>query len=320
MYGFYSHLFGIWRILPSHQSGNLEFRISTRGYSLLLKKSKTLLSLFLSGLLTLNCSSSLRTQTPPTLRIKGSDTMVPVLQIWAQEFMKSNPGIAVYTEGGGTSTGIDALINNNVDIGAASRPIRPEEVQKMAEKHETVGLSFLVAKDALSIYLNPENPVENLTIDQIRGIFSGHIQNWKDVGGPDSPIHVIIRSPNSGTFLYFREHILQGESYSKDATSLPSQTSVANIIARDPFAIGYGGMAYKGDIKHGHINGIAPTEENVIADKYPITRYLYLYTIDSPSGWTKAFIEWVLGPAGQSVVNQVGYYPIWSPFNQQPSS
>ena len=245
--------------------------------------------------------------------------MIPLLQVWAEEYMKTHAGVAVYIDGGGTATGVDALINGAVDICAASRPLMPSEVQKLAEKHGKVGLLFLVAKDALSVYTHPENPIKNLSLAQLKDIFTGKIKNWSIVGGPDRRIHIYIRSPNSGTFLYFQEHVLDGDQYTSEAQTMPTTWAIVENVAKDSFAIGYGGIGYSQQIFHLFINGIKPTEENVATDEYPITRYLYLYTLDVPRGQIKQFIDWVTSASGQQHVYKAGYYPIW-PLKDSPLS
>lgn len=224
--------------------------------------------------------------------------------------MLENPTISIYTEGGGTEKGVQALIDGQADICAASRPLRPHEARMLAEKYGKLGMSFLVAKDALSVYLNPQNTVQNLSINQLKHIFTGDITNWQRLGGPDEPIQVVLRPPNSGTFLYFQEHILDGEGYLKNAITLPTTRSIVNFVELDPAAIGYGGLAYGANIIHCKIDQVEPTVQNVQNDTYPIIRYLYLYTVDSPRGKTKDFIDWVL-KAGQHLVKKTGYIPLW---------
>ncbi len=262
-------------------------------------------------LLLVSCSTFSSRQVQ-RIRIKGSDTMVPLLQLWAQEFMKRHPGISVYTEGGGTATGIEALIEKRADISAASRPLRSIEAQKIAEQFKTVGVSILVAKDALSIYLHPDNPVKNLTLQQLQAVFTGETANWKELGGWDRPLQVLIRPPNSGTHLYFKEHVLHGNPYTDNAIMISTTDSIAATILKKPHSIGYGGMGRANNVRHCHINAIAPTDKNVIAGLYPITRYLYLYTTNTPKGLIKQFIDWVLSPEGQNVVEKANYFPIWA--------
>ena len=247
------------------------------------------------------------------VRIKGSDTMLILATRWAEEYMKLNPNISVYVEGGGTEKGVEALIKGKADICAASRPLRAQEARLLAEKHRYIGISHLVAKDALSVYLNPENPVQNLNLKQLKQIFKGEITNWNQVSGNNDPILVLIRSPNSGTHPYFKEHVLEGEPYSQFAQVMPTTSAVVKAVAENKEAIGYGGTVYGTNLIHCQINGIAPTEENVRNDSYPIIRYLYLYTTNTPRGEVKSFIDWVLKD-GQKIVKEVGYIPLWEVF------
>lgn len=230
---------------------------------------------------------------------------------WAESYMTTHPGVSVYAEGGGTATGIQALIQGETDICAASRPLTSEEVKPLAEKYRNVGVSFLVAKDALSVYVNPNNPVKDLTLKQLKEIFSGTIENWQNVGGKDEHIKVFIRPPNSGTHLYFREHILDGEPYSESAVSVSTTTAIVDSVMNNPNAIGYGGIAYGPNVTHIQINGINPSDANVRYDLYPLSRYLYLDTIKKPRGEVRKFIDWVISPEGQKIVMDVGYIPLW---------
>ncbi|MBN1999236.1 phosphate ABC transporter substrate-binding protein [candidate division KSB1 bacterium] len=254
-----------------------------------------------------------KTQNPKLaiLKIKGSDTMLQLTRLWAEVYMKENPGISVYTEGGGTATGAFALATGQVDICAASRPLRSEEISLIAENYNTVGIAIRVGKDALSVYLNPENPVNNLTITELQKIFNGQIQNWAQVGGKDASIIIYTRNPNSGTHFYFKEHILEGKNYRLDAITLSTTAQVVDKVAQNVDAIGYGGMAFTTGIKRSRINGIEPSLENVLNESYPIIRYLYLYTVNTPRGNTKNFIDWVLTKERQNLIKQAGFYPLW---------
>jgi phosphate transport system substrate-binding protein len=265
---------------------------------------------FLILLLFLGCSVKPLPEQA-TIRIKGSDTMLILNRRWAEEYMKTHSGISVYVEGGGSAVGIKALINGDINICAASRPLRPEESQFLAQKYNTVGLSFLVAKDALSIYINPSNPVRNLTTGQVKNIFTGKINNWKAVGGDSAEITVLIRSPNSDTYLYLKEHTLNEEEYSRESITKPTTASIVQFIRENPLAIGYGGFAYGKDLVHCPINGVPPTIANIRNDTYPLTRYLYFYTIDTPPKPVQTFIDWVMSRTGQEIVKQVGYIPLW---------
>jgi phosphate transport system substrate-binding protein len=238
--------------------------------------------------------------------------MLILIRNWAEVYMTSHPNISVYVDGGGSATGVQALIDGSTEICAASRPLRPSEVRELAERHGKLGISFKVAKDALSIYLHPQNPVQNLTMEQLHQIFNGKIRNWNEVGGADEPIHLVVRTPNSGTYLYFREHVLLGDAYAADAVSRGTTNAVIEEVLEYPNAIGYGGTAYGDQVIHCRVNGIAPTIENVKMDKYPISRYLYLYTIDTPQDAIRDFINWTTGLAGQAIVARTGYIPLWN--------
>jgi phosphate transport system substrate-binding protein len=250
--------------------------------------------------------------SPKIIRIKGSDTMLILTERWAESYMTTHPGISIYAEGGGSATGIQALINGKIDICAASRPLNSDEVKPLAEKYGNIGISFLVAKDALSIYVNPANPVKDITLKQAKEIFSGKIRNWKLVGGNNEEIKVFIRPPTSGTHLYLKEHILEGDEYGANAIPIPTTAAIVDSVFNNPNAIGYGGIAYGSKVIHCQINGIHPSKENVRYDLYPISRYLYFYTIKKPQGEVKRFIDWVIGARGQEIVEEVGYIPLWT--------
>lgn len=245
------------------------------------------------------------------IRIKGSDTMLELTKKLANSYMEENPGISIYVEGGGTATGVRALIRNEVEICTASRNLKPEEAKMLADYYGTLGMAFLIAKDALSIYLNINNPVHDLTIEQLKQIYECKIKNWEELGGKNEEIVPVIRNPNSGTHLYFREHILGGDEYCEKTVVKPTTRSVISFIEENENAIGYGGMGYKGNIINSRIEGIEPSSKNAQNDTYPITRYLHFYTSRSPKGAVKNFIEWVLSPEGQRVVENSGYIPLW---------
>ena len=265
--------------------------------------------IFMNAILTHSCMST-RTRKATSIRIKGSDTMWLLTERWSEEYMKSHPSISIYAEGGGTVLGVQALIKGEAEICAASRPLRASEVRQLAEAHDKIGLRFLVAKDALSIFINYQNPIQTISLQQLKDIFTGRITNWKQIGGLDQGIQVITRSPNSGTYFYVKEHVLEGEEYTQAAKTVTSTKNVVDAVFENEAAIGYGGIAYGEDVKHCKIGNVAPTAENVRNDSYPVIRYLYFYTIDSPRGATKAFIDWVI-KEGQAIVKSVGYIPIW---------
>jgi len=256
-------------------------------------------------------SCSFRLTEKKEITIVGSDTMLELTSNLAEEYMKQNSGVSVLVSGGGTATGINSLIKNQTDICTASRNLRPDEAKRLADYYGSLGLVFLIAKDALSIYVNPKNYVNDLTVLELKKIFSGEITNWLALGGKDSTIIPIIRNPNSGTYLYFKDHVLEGADYTDNSIVEPTTKDIVKFIEENENAIGYGGMGYKGNVIHAKINGVEPTENNVRNDTYPIIRYLHFFTTKAPGGEVKRCIDWVLSPAGQSVVRKSGFIPLW---------
>jgi phosphate transport system substrate-binding protein len=247
--------------------------------------------------------------------VKGSDTMVILAQRWAEEYMKQNPGKKVEVTGGGSGVGIAALVNGTTDIADASRSIKPEEIAKVRDRFNVVPEEIAVAKDGVAVYVNDANPLVQLTAAQLKDIYMGDVTNWKEVGGPDAPIVLYSRENSSGTYVFFKEHVLQNGDYSPRAQTLPGTAAVVNAVAKERNGIGYGGAAYAKGVRELKIVGAdgqayLPSAENVKSGKYPLSRSLFMYTRGKPQGATKAFIDYCLSPAGQGVVTQVGYYPI----------
>lgn len=251
------------------------------------------------------------------LTIKGSDTMVILNQRWAEDFMKKHPDTSVQITGGGSGTGIAALLNGVTDIAAASRPLKAKERQLIENHHHNKVLEIPVAIDAVTIFVNGNNPIEKLSISQLKQIFIGKILNWKELGGSDATIIVYSRENNSGTYEFFKEHVLKGEDFSQYASYLPGTAALVSAIEQDHNAIGYGGVAYlpKG-VKAIKVTndtddiGTMPIKENVMNGSYPLARYLYYYTIGEPIKLKQEFIDFVLSPEGQVISEQVGYFPI----------
>jgi phosphate transport system substrate-binding protein len=249
-----------------------------------------------------------------TITVKGSDTMVILAQRWAEKYMTAHPDVTIQVTGGGSGTGLSALINGTTDIANASRPMKRSEMEKLKQRFSSLGVEVKVAKDGLSVYVNDSNPVKELTLPQIKDIYTGKINNWKEVGGPDGKIILYSRENNSGTYVFFKEHVLENEDFATRAQNLPGTASVVNAVSKDKMGIGYGGAAYASGIKTVLIKkddsspAIAPTEETVLNDTYPISRYLYMYLKSKPTGALKAYIDWILGAEGQDLVSQVGYF------------
>ena len=265
--------------------------------------------LFAIFLLILSCTY--KPSEKKEIKIVGSDTMLELTLNLAEQFMKENPGISIVVSGGGTGTGIKALISNETDICTASRNLKPEEAKSLAEYYGSLGLVFLIAKDALSIYLNPNNPIKDLALNQLKDIYTGRITNWKEFGGLDTSINVVTRNPNSGTYLYLKDHLLEGENYIENSVVKSTTKEVIKFVEEHKNAIGYGGMGYVGKIIDSKIEGIDPSENNVRNDTYPIIRYLHFFTSKTPDGTVKKFIDWVLSPSGQNIVRKSGFIPLW---------
>ena len=230
--------------------------------------------------------------------------------------MNQHPGEIVQVTGGGSGTGIAALINGTTDICMASRPMKPDEKLKLRDRYQSMGIEIPVAKDGLSVYLHESNPVPALALEQLRAIYTGEVTNWKQVGGRDAIIVLYGRENYSGTYVYFKDNVLLGRDYAARTQTLPGTAAVVNAVAHDPNGIGYGGAAYAKGVRELAVkkeaNGpaVAPSAASVRDGSYPITRYLYLYTRMKPAGAAKPFVDFVLSPEGQALATQVGYFPL----------
>ena len=249
------------------------------------------------------------------ITVKGSDTMVILAQRWAEVYMKSNPNTAIQVTGGGSGVGISALINGATDIANASRKMKPTEKDKLKERYNTLGVEVACAKDGVTVYLNPTNKVKELTIEQLGKIFRGEIKNWKDVGGANADIKLYGRENSSGTYVFFQENVVMGD-YAANCQTLPGTAAVVNAVKKDVNGIGYGGAAYAEGIeickvkKDANSTAYAATTETIAKNQYPITRYLFMYLRNRPTGEMKKYIDWILSPEGQKLVVEMGYFPI----------
>lgn len=242
--------------------------------------------------------------------VKGSDTMVILAQRWAEEYMKKNPSKKVQVTGGGSGTGIAALINGTTQIANASRPMKTSEKEKLRDRFNTLGVETAVAKDGVTFYVHESNPLKSLTVEQLRRIYQGEISNWKDVGGPDAPIVLYSRENSSGTYVFVKDNVLKGGDFSSRAQTLPGTAAVVNAVSKEKNGIGYGGAAYAKGVRELQVEGVDPTEANIRAGKYPLARELFMYTRSKPSGEPKEFIDFCLSPEGQQIVTKVGYFPV----------
>jgi phosphate transport system substrate-binding protein len=261
-------------------------------------------------------------QQANSIQIKGSDTMVNLGQAWAEEFMKMNPKVSVAVTGGGSGTGIAALLSNTCDIAELSRELKPEEIE-MAKQKGFQPKQITVALDGLAVVVHPANPISQLTLDQLAAIFSGTVTNWKEVGGSDLAIVVLSREVNSGTHVYFKEHVLRRGrkdsqvEFAANALMMPSSQAIADEVDQNPGAVGYYGMGYISAKEKAlavaldaNSPFIQPTIENVIDKAYPISRPLLMVTRGQPLGLVARFIDFVLSPEGQKIVARIDFVPV----------
>ncbi len=253
---------------------------------------------------------------------KGSDTIVNLALAWAEQYQLLEPDVRIAVTGGGSGTGIAALINGTVDLANASRQIKAEELES-ARANGFDPIEYVVARDAIAVIVHPDNPVDKLTLQQISDIYSGKITNWQEVGGEDRPIVLLSRETNSGTHVYFLEEVIRlGQKgnktlFSPDTLLLPSSEGIGVEVRQNPNAIGYDGLGYvTSDMKTIAVSVgpdqpyYPPTVETVNAGEYPIARDLYMYTAGEPQGQIKAYLEWILSPAAQQIVLELGFVPV----------
>ena len=248
--------------------------------------------------------------------VKGSDTMVLLGQKWAEVYMQKNSGAKIQVTGGGSGTGIAALTNGTTDIAESSRPMKPQEVTATEGRDGGKVKEQPVALDALSTYVGKSNPIEEISLPQLRKIYTGAIGNWKEVGGADAPINLYSRENNSGTYVFFKEHVLQNDDFDSSAQTLPGTAAVVNAVAKDANGIGYGGIAFAEGVKRLKVkkDDLAPavegTLENAQSGRYGLSRELYFYFFPGKNGTADQFAAWTISPEGQKVVEDVGYYPL----------
>jgi len=248
---------------------------------------------------------------------KGSDTMVILAQKWAETYMSKNNGTKIQVTGGGTGTGFAALQNQTTDLCNASRKIRAKEIETCIKAFGKRPTEYKVALDGLSVYTHNSNPIKELSLEQLELIFTGKIRNWKQLGGADAPIVVYSRENSSGTYEFFKEHVLKGKDFAANAQTMPGTAAVLQAVAKEKNGIGYGGAAYGEGAKHLAIKkddgspALDPTEENVVKGLYPISRYLFIYINPAlDKGEAAAYLKWIRSEDGQKVVKDVGYFPL----------
>lgn len=243
------------------------------------------------------------------ITIQGSDTLLEMVTAEAAAYMKANPEASIQVTGGGSGTGIAAIINGAVDIADASRAMKKKE-RKMIEARGGKVFEVAIALDGISFYVQKDNPVDNLTVEQLKGIYTGKINNWKEVGGDDARIIRYSRENNSGTYAYVKKHVLNKEDYAPDCQNMPGTASVVNAVTKDKKGIGYGGISYGEGVKLVKVNGVSPSAETIADGTYPVSRKLYQYTIGKPKGLAKKFIAYELSKEGQQHAIKAGYIPL----------
>jgi phosphate transport system substrate-binding protein len=261
--------------------------------------------------------------TPPVARAienKGSDTLVNLALAWAEAYMDLHPDVRISVTGGGSGTGIAALINGTVNIANASREMKPEEIAA-AQANGFTPVQLVVARDAIAVVVNPSNPVSQLTLQQISDIYTGKIINWREVGGEDRPIVLLSRESNSGTYVYFLENVIRlGKPsdllFAPDTLLMPSSEGISTEVRQNPNTIGYDGLGYVTPdqkmiaVAEGAAGPyVLPSVKTVNDGSYPIARPLYMYTAGQPSGPVKDYLDWVVSD-GQALVLKLGFVPL----------
>ncbi len=250
------------------------------------------------------------------ITIKGSNTMVIMAQSWAETYMKENPDIIIQVSGEGTGTGIAALINGGTDICEASRPMTEGERVQLKSRRGKDAKEIPVAMDGIAICVHQSSPIKSLSEPQLKAIYTGQTTNWKSLGGTESKIVAYSRDNSSGTYQFFKEHVLGNADFAHDIQNLPGTGAIVNAVSKDQASIGYSGIGYASGIRVIPISrddkseAVSPSLETVRSGKYPLSRNLFFYTAGDSTGDMKAFIDWVLSPEGQKICATVGYYPI----------
>ena len=264
-------------------------------------------------------------QAPVTQRAiqnKGSDTLVNLALAWAEQYREVDPTVSIAVTGGGSGTGIAALMNGTVDIANSSREMEEDEIAT-ARANGIEPVEFQVAIDALAVIVHPDNPVSQLTLGQIADIYTGRVTNWQEVGGNDAGIVLLSRETNSGTHVYFLEEVIRGgdadnpDIFAPQTLLMPSSVGITNEIQRNPNAIGYDGLGYV--TEHEKVLAIArdeagpyvlPSVESAASGDYPISRGLYMYSAGKPTGVIADYLAWIRGPQGQAIVAELGFVPL----------
>lgn len=245
------------------------------------------------------------------LSVQGSSTVLPIAQKAAEDYMQKNPEASISVRGGGSGNGVAALIDNAVDIANTSRFITDEEFNQ-ADNNGVYPVPHRIAMDGIAVIINPENGIENLTLEELKQIYTGEVENWKELGGPDAEIVIVSRDSSSGTFEVFGEIALDGSRVAQTALMQSSNGTVKSTVSDTKGAIGYIGLGYlTDDVKAVKVNGVTPTNQTVASGEFPISRPLFMFTDGWPEGVTNKFINFILSPEGQKIVKEQGYVPLY---------
>lgn len=251
------------------------------------------------------------------ITVKGSDTLVILAQKWAEVYMGKNPDTKIQVTGGGSGVGIAALQNKTTDLCNSSRKMKAAEIANCVQAFGKRPTEYKVAVDGLSVYVHEDNPLKEISLEQLEGVFTGKVRNWKELGGSDAPITVYSRENSSGTYEFFKEHVLKGRDFAARAQTMPGTAALLQAIAKDKNGVGYGGIAYGKGAKALRVKkdsgspAIEPTEENVLKQAYPIWRYLYVYVNPAiDKGEVAQYINWIRSEEGQTLVKDIGYFPL----------
>ena len=294
-----------------------------------MKKSKLIIILVLLASMLYGCNpessasdNESSQETSLYIENKGSDTMVNLALAWAEAYQDVKPEVRLSVTGGGSGTGLASLINGTVDIANASRSIKVEEIE-LAEEKGFSPVEFVVARDAIAVIVNPENPVNELTLEQISKIYLGEYTNWQEVGGNDQPIVRLSRETNSGTHVYFLETVVRlgkkdnTDIFTAETLLLPSSEGIISEVRDNPNAIGYDGLGYiTSEVKLVAVAGVGqseyvlPSVESVSSGGYPIARSLQMYTKGEPEGEILKYLNWLLSAEAQEIVAELGFVPV----------
>ena len=265
---------------------------------------------WITGIMSLTMVFSAGLAFAGNISINGSTTVLPIAQKVAEAYMKEHPDVAISISGGGSGNGIKALIDRTTDIADSSRAIKPEEAEQAKAKGASP-VEFIVAFDCIVPIVHADNPLKNITLDQLKGIYKGEIKNWKEIGGSDKPIVIISRDTSSGTYEVWEEKVMKKERVFPGALLQASNGAIVQVVSKNPNAIGYIGVGY-GDksVKLLSVNGIVGSKQTTLDKTFPVSRPLYMYTPVQPTGDIKNFLDYVISDKGQKMVEEEGFIPL----------